>query len=145
VVSDFAGSHVELTVPLTGPKVLATSPACSGVRQRAFTPGGVTAPFINVVDVTFQFPGSTAKSDASAETISAREHNNVIPNLVICVSFPAVMCVHAISMRRLNKPCPRNPEVLPQPIVEESDCGERNSSIMLAAKPIARISGAGAK
>ena len=29
-------------VALTGPKVLVTSPACSGVRQRAFTAGGGT-------------------------------------------------------------------------------------------------------
>jgi hypothetical protein len=74
-------------VPLTGPKVLPTSPACSGVRQRAFTPDGVTAPFINIVDVTFHCPGSIARSDALAEAASISEHSNVIPNLVILISF----------------------------------------------------------
>src|SRR5205085_6704768 len=87
VASYSACSHVELTVPDTGPKVLARSPACSGVRQRAFTCGGEVAPFITVFEVTFHCPGSMRFSAAAEPANTGSEQNNIIPNLVIRRSF----------------------------------------------------------
>jgi hypothetical protein len=63
-------------VALSGPKVLPTSPACSGLRQRNFTCGGTAAPFIRVFEVTFHSPGSIEFSAAAeiAGTANAQSH-----------------------------------------------------------------------
>ena len=57
VVSSTGGAQVEFTVPICGPKVVAMSPVCCGVRQRARVVGWVAAPFNTVFEVTIHSPG----------------------------------------------------------------------------------------
>src|SRR6202020_2707396 len=74
-------TQLELTVPMVGPNVWPTSPACSAVRQRALTCGDNLPPFTMVLVVTFHCPGAIEVSDAAATAGARTTQNIVIQNL----------------------------------------------------------------
>ena len=80
-------SQSELMVPETGPKVVATFAACSGVMQRDFDCGGDVVPLMTAVEVTFHSPASIRFSAAAAAVSAGSELSKTIANLVI----PAIL------------------------------------------------------